>query len=351
MGTWEYDFATGKVLMSPRALELLGTSEDAFDPALWHALGYVHPGDRERVQAAATPAPGAAVFELTIEHRTRWPEHEERWVRSHSTIYRDDAGQPQRLIGTLVDITEQKRHEDALKEARDRAEEMVRLRDAFLANMSHEIRTPLTTLLGYIELLRLEVPPSLHEFVEGAEQGGQRLLHLLTSLLELSQLQAGLVQRTPRRVPLRRVLEGALLGQRPRARAKGLALHLDVDPALRTAWLDPVLVERLLGLLLDNAVKFTDAGEVRLRASGEGDTLVLSVEDTGPGMPAGVVAQAFEPFRQGSEGFARTHEGTGLGLTLARYLAEVLGALCEMESAPGVGTVCRLRLPGALPSD
>ena len=262
----------------------------------------------------------------------------------------DEDGRHSGWVGTYTDVTDTVRYhaERAARRAADRArveaERAARLQQAFLANMSHEIRTPLTAIIGSAELLAEEAPERLSRLAGMVIQGGQRLLGTLNAVLDLAQIEAGRMRPSRRPTDVGTLLRAALQGARPLAEQKGLALELEAQelPALL---LDAGLLDRVVANLVGNAVKFTEKGGVRVSATHDGEHLAIAVSDTGIGIAPEHQAHVFDQFRQGSEGAARTHEGNGLGLALARRVARLLGGDVSLESRPGAGSTFTVAVP------
>ncbi|HYE58008.1 MAG TPA: ATP-binding protein [Rhodothermales bacterium] len=238
-----------------------------------------------------------------------------------------------------------RRTEEELAVARDRAEEMARLKDAFLASMSHEIRTPLMAILGYSELLREMAPPELRDYADQIEAGGHRLLDTLTSVLDFAKIEAGQMQPSFTVVDAVGVARGVESELRGIATRKGLDLIVDapVEPVQVRG--DSGFVHRALYNLVSNALKFTEHGEVRISVNYERDVATLVVRDTGPGISEEFLPHLFEEFRQESQGESRRHEGSGLGLAITRRLVECMHGSVEVQSRLGAGARFTLRLP------
>src|SRR5690606_27532977 len=189
------------------------------------------------------------------------------------------------LLQAIVrDVTARKRYEQGLIEARDRAEELLRLKTTLLHNMSHELRTPLTAILGFAELLAGEVEGDAACFVSMINAGGQRLLDTLNSVLDLAHLEAGTFELRPEPVDV-----GAAVGETarlllPLADRKAIDLRVDVPPARTEVLADRAALTRILSNLVSNAIKFTDAGHVACRVETDDEGVRVAVEDTGVGI-------------------------------------------------------------------
>ncbi len=349
MGMWEWDFEQNRVVLSSVAYELLGVTPETFSFEAWSRLEYIHPDDRDTVREHGKSGLHDGAFELTCEHRTCAPPGQERWLRSISRVFRDETGTPVRLIGTLVDITVTKTYEAGLVEAKERAEDMVRLRDAFLANMSHEIRTPLTAILGFTSLLREEIPPELREYAELIEIGGVRLRDTLTAVLELAQLNAGLHDVRPAPVDVAQVAREVAAAFRAEADRKGLTLDVSVPDAMPVALAERAGLGRVLEHLLSNALKFTRHGGVHVEVEAGLEAVAVHVRDTGRGISPQFLPYLFSEFRQESTGLSRGYEGAGLGLAVAHRLATLMGGTLTVESEQERGSTFTVSLPVARP--
>ena len=297
--------------------------------------------------------------------RTGRAEREGGWVRrdgtriwAHviTTAIRDTQG---RLVGfTQVsrDLSEHKRLREqreqvlaAATAARTQAEEANRAKDEFLATLSHELRTPLSSLLLWGRALRSGVVPrqDLDRALEAIVQSAEMQSRLIEDLLDLSRLTSGKLLLAPRSTSLESVTRGALEVMRPGARARDVALELDVSPELGTAVLDPGRFQQLLWNLLSNAIRFTPAGgRVSLRVRRHADLLEVEVADTGKGIEGDFLPHLFQRFRQADMGEKRQHTGLGIGLALCRLLVELQGGTITARSeGPGRGAVFTVRLP------
>jgi PAS domain S-box-containing protein len=252
------------------------------------------------------------------------------------------------------DVTERRRLDAALAAARDAAEEASRAKSAFLANTSHEIRTPLNGLLGLTRLaLRENIDPGLRRrYLEQIFESARGLEAILSDILDVSKIEAGKFMLDSSAFDLRDALAAVHASYRSLAEAKGLSFELLVDAALAERFTgDPMRVRQILGNFVTNAIKFTDRGSVRMEAvPGAAGGVLFTVVDTGVGVDEAMQAQLFQPFSQGDAGASRRFGGAGLGLSICRQLAKLMGGEVGVLSRPGNGSTFWAVLPLA-PAD
>jgi signal transduction histidine kinase/DNA-binding NarL/FixJ family response regulator len=256
------------------------------------------------------------------------------------------------VVRTFTDITERKRVEATLRAARDEATHSAQVKSEFLAMMSHEIRTPMSGLLGIIELLRdTKLDVEQGQMVELVHGSATSLLRILNDVLNLAKIDAGAVELALEPVDLRHLVTALVDTMAPNAMGNSLTLVGDVaDDVPAYVSTDAVRLREVLGNLLGNAIKFTASGSVRLditRADSPAGTpgLVFAVTDTGIGIAADAIERLFEPFSQADASTTKLFGGTGLGLTISRRLARLLGGDITVASVPGQGSIFTLTMP------
>ena len=253
-----------------------------------------------------------------------------------------------RIFGAVAicrDITEQKLYEAELLEAKERAEDMSRMKSAILTNMSHEIRTPLTGIIGFAAVLEEEVPDPQQEFAHLIRVSGNRLMQTLNSVLDLARLEAGEMTMIPREVNLRHEVQEVTSVFMALARQKGISLSTNFTEQEIQAKLDPDVLNMILNNLIGNSVKFTDEGEINVNVTVESKEFSISVSDTGIGIDMHFLPHLFDEFKQESIGLTRSHEGSGLGLCITKRLVELMNGRIAVESKKGAGSTFTVTFP------
>ncbi len=315
------------------------------------ASGRIHPDDRaplaqllEPLRAATgEPAPQALDFRAYAAQGLRW-------MHLALAPQRTDGGV--HWIGYLLDTTQARTHDEALRAARDAAERAAKARARFLATASHEIRTPLNGVLGTLELLGLgRLDAEQRELLHTANDSAGVLLQILDDVLDFSKLEAGSLRLDCAPFDPRVLLDNVVGAAAAPMRRKGLRIDVAVDAAVAGLLVgDGVRLRQILLNLLGNAGKFTERGRVGvawrvLGDDGEVQRLRIEVADTGIGVAADQQAQLFTPFQQAEASTARHYGGTGLGLAICRHLVELMGGSIALASQPGAGTTVTLELP------
>jgi len=335
------DFASGRFIHANRyAAELLGYTQEEL---LQLTVSDIDPN-----------FPEAAFLEINerirqqgqLKFETEQARRDGSLVPVEMTVYYHPAqgDTPPRMISFLLDITERKRAQQALSEAKAAAEAANQAKSAFLANMSHEIRTPLNAILGLNHLMQAgTLAPEQTERLTKMEVASRHLLSLINDILDLSKIEAGRLEIETDNFHLSAVIDNVASIIRESARGKGLSL--DVDPDGVPLWLrgDVTRLRQSLLNLASNAVKFTERGGIVIRASlldAQGDALRVrfEVRDTGIGLAPDQQARLFQTFQQADSSTARRYGGTGLGLALTRRLVQMMGGDVGVDSVPGQGS-------------
>ncbi len=271
------------------------------------------------------------------------------WVRDNSRLLIDEKGEPVYFDGVLEDISLQKVAEKALFEAKEKAEQSDRLKSYFLANISHEIRTPMNAIIGFIDLLKntdMKVE-ELKDHMNILEQGAQRLMSTLNDIVEISKIESGQMETVWSEVSVIEVMQYHYIFFLPECSRKGIELRINMQAGdiVNTIFTDRNKLDSILTNLLSNAVKFTSEGFIELGNFVKDNQLIFYVKDSGTGIPNEMQEAVFDRFIQADMERSRPHEGSGLGLSIVRAYAEMIGGAVSLESEPGMGSTFYLKVP------
>jgi PAS domain S-box-containing protein len=385
---WESDAVTLDFhFVSLQAESLLGYPVGAWysEPKFWR--NHLHPEEREQVVAYFDEAE-ARLQPFTAEYRMIRADGGVVWLRDIVSITAVD-GRPAILHGVMVDITERKQFQEELERAlqevenreadltnyKDHLEELVmqrsealiqantklriawekaeesnRMKSSFLANMSHELRTPLNAIILYSDLIMDEVETleltETRDDLNRIQSAGKHLLALIDDILDLSKIEAGQITLNLGEIDVAGMIREITHTTAPMIAKNRNALIIDADPAIRSLLTDQTRLRQILINLLSNAAKFTEGGTITLglvpgEAPGE---VVFYVRDTGIGMTKEQQGRIFQRFTQADDSTTRKFGGTGLGLSLSRRLAELLGGSVRVESEAGAGSTFFVKL-------
>ena len=353
-GVWDLDLGRELVHYSPQWKAMLGY-DDADVPdatAVWRAR--VHPDDLAGMLEALRAYIDGREPAYEREFRLRTASGAWRWVMSRGRIVeRDAAGNPTRVVGTLVDLTD-RREAEAMRLARDRAEAASQAKTEFISRMSHELRTPLNAVLGLAQLLEQQVGEAGADIeqqrghLRQIELAGWHLLGLVEDVLDLAQVQSGKVQLAADAVALEPLLQAVVDASRSAADERRIAVRVAAVPRGAHVRANAVRLKQVMTHLLGNAIKYNrDDGHVVLEVSPAPDAAWrVAVVDDGHGIPALQMQHLYEPFnrlgRTGSRG-----DGVGIGLALTRCLVERMGGQMHAHCIEGQGSRFELVLPAA----
>ena len=359
---WDWDLTTNALWWNDGFKHTFGYDLASIEEGIESWTSRVHPDDYPAVQASVRQVIDSKGHDWAGEYRFRHADGSYRYVLDRAYVVWNEQGQAVRMVGAMLDLTARKQAEEALRQAKAEAEATTGAKAAFLATMSHEIRTPMNGVIGITGLLlETELTQEQREYVDTVRRSGEHLLDVINDILDFSKLEAGKAKLEVIEFDLRTLVEDvqALLAER--AQAKGIELSLLVQAEVPTALRgDPSRLRQILINLVNNAVKFTERGEVVVRvgldcaaAEEGGDPVLLrfEVRDTGIGMTPEQCGRLFQPFSQADSSTTRKYGGTGLGLAICKQLVELMQGAIGAKSTPGQGscfwfTVRLARQPG-----
>lgn len=274
-------------------------------------------------------------------------EGNEVWLFTRDTPFkRNSNGKVSQVLGTAIDITDRKKAEKELLEAKKMAEEAARVKSEFLSTMSHEIRTPMNAILGFAELLlKKQHPHEDTQYIKAIKQSADNLLVIINDILDFSKIEAGKLTLEKIQFDIHDKISFLEQSFRFRAEEKEIQLKVTVDPKIpKLIKGDPYRLNQILLNLISNAIKFTKAGSVTINAEklteNEHEILIkFEIKDTGIGIPENKLDSIFDSFTQAHEDTSRQFGGTGLGLTITKKLVDLMGGNITVDSVSGQGSV------------
>jgi PAS domain S-box-containing protein len=355
-GTWDWDVPSGNIKYNHIFYNLLGYGPGELEGTMeeWDSL--VHPEDLPAATAALEMCLAGDIKVYACEMRMKHKDGHYIWTYDIGRVVsRDESGKPLRLVGGHFDFSDKKKMEQDIfkmieqereaRLARELAEESARAKSEFLANMSHEIRTPMNAILGLTHLvLETELSEQQNEYLHRISVAAKALLRIINDILDFSKIEAGKLEMEMAVFDLDILASADLKLHSNQAAMKGLYLKLDIDPDVPRYLLgDQVRLGQILNNLLSNAIKFTETGGVTVKVKLEERTekealLLFSVIDTGIGLTEDQLNNLFSAFTQADTSITRKYGGTGLGLTISKRLAELMGGRIWCESEPGKGS-------------
>jgi PAS domain S-box-containing protein len=352
IGTFDWNTLTGELSFSVTMEEHYGLPPGGFGGRYEDWRPFAHPDDLERVEAEVRQAL-AGRTELTTEYRIIRPDGEVRWILAKGKIFCAGEGQPLRMLGVSLDITEQKavqaERERLLaleREARAQAERALRTRDDVLAFVAHDLRNPLLAIeMSASTISTCRTDEARQECLSLIQRGTGEMRRLIGDLLDAARIESGAFDVHAAPTDVASMLHEVCGAFAQRALARGVQLTCEVSSDVPPAEADRDRVLQLLSNLIDNAIKFTGAGGgVRVRAEPAGRFIEVSIADSGSGIAAGELPHIFDRFWKADRG---SRSGAGLGLAICKGIVDAHGGHITVESTLGVGTTFRVTLPRA----
>jgi len=349
LGSWTWDLQADVTTWSVVKYDIFGLPPEK-EVTYETFISRVHPEDQANVRTFGAEIRGPEGPDSgEIDYRIIRPDGEVCFIRERSELIRAPDGTPLRMVGTAQDVTAETQRTAELIQAKEEADQMNRLKSRFLANMSHEIRTPLTSIIGFAEILKeMELEGPVAECADTIYRSSDRLFTTLTSVLDLSQLEAGTLTLHPEELVVQDLVTDVVSTHDRYAAQQGIALACTVPPFDVEAKVDRTACIRVLSNIIGNAVKFTPEGSVDVRLTAAADTFTCKISDTGIGIAESFLPSLFDPFKQESNGDTRLYEGSGLGLAITKDLVGLMGGTIDVETQKGEGTTFTVRLPRVL---
>jgi len=345
IGIWEWDLLTGTLNWNSWMYRLYGKTPGGpmnGNYNLWR--DHLHPDDREATEQALQDCiNGIKTFDTSF--RVVWEDGSIHHLRASGHKSGNEIGPAKRIVGANWDVTDLIRAGEISREAVKFAEESSQIKSDFLANMSHEVRTPMNAILGMTYLALRAHPDSQQKgYLTKIGNAAQSLLNIMNDILDFSKIEAGKLELEHVTFSLDEVWNDVMDVVGQKAHQKGIAISFSVTPETpRSLVGDSLRLGQILINLVNNAVKFTESGEIEVRVvrqdrSLDAGTLIFSIRDTGIGMSPEQVTNLFQSFNQADSSFTRKYGGTGLGLAISKQLCGLMGGTILVKSEPGKGS-------------
>lgn len=348
VGSWETDLTNLKTMWSDETYRIFEINPTTFQATHQTFLNFVHPDDKKIVDEAFAKSFETNTFN-SIEHRIITSKDTIKYVEERWKIIFNEEEKPTRAIGTCQDITERKQAEQALNEAKERAEQSDQLKSAFLANMSHEIRTPMNGILGFAELLK---KPDLtgekqQQYIKIIEKSGARMLNMINDIVSISKIESGTMEIHLKETNINNQLQFVYDVLRLDAEKKNLQLSLNCEITEKEVIIktDSDKFYGILSNLVKNAIKYTDSGTIEFGYTDKGKEFEFYVKDTGIGIPKEKQEAIFERFIQADIEDKMARQGAGLGLAISRAYVAMLGGKIWVESKIDEGSIFYFTIP------
>ena len=343
MGVWDYDPLNNILIWDKKQFEIFGIKDDQFEGLLSAWENCIHPDDKESAKNALKAAlEGANNF--YTEFRI-FKHGEIRYIKGQGTVVKNESQQVIRIIGVNYDITDFQNSKDLLEEQKHKAEIANIAKSDFIAKMSHEIRTPMNGIIGLTSLAsRLQLSAEIRDYFSKISLSANSLLKIVNQILDFSRIEAGRLILQPHPFSLNKTIEQTKDLFLPSSQLKNNALNFNLDPTIPNHLIgDETRIRQVLINLIDNAIKFTNAGiitiSIQLQAIKNNQAVInISVRDTGIGINTKDIPKILRPFEQADDTVTRKFGGTGLGLSISQELLQFMNTSLNIESELGIGT-------------
>ncbi|MCX7748778.1 MAG: PAS domain-containing sensor histidine kinase [Clostridia bacterium] len=360
-GLWDWDIKSDQLVISKKWRMKIGYKRSKILGAgsFWKEV--VHPDDYEQVSMHMKDYLSGKIDSYRIEFRAKGKDGKTIWFLGCGQAVWDEDGNPIRMLGTHTDITKRKITELTLQKTMDENKRLLneaieydKLKTEFFTNLSHEFRTPLNVILGTIQLMDiyqkkgelLDKGNKISKYVHMMKQNCYRLVRLVNNLIDITRIDTGFLELQLRNHNIVSIVEQITLSVADFVENKGVSLEFDTDTEEKFIACDADKIERVILNLLSNAVKYTEkGGSIKVHLCDKGDTINISISDTGIGIPEDKKEVIFERFRQVNTSLTRECEGSGIGLCLVKSLVEMHKGKIRVNSSLGMGSEFIIELP------
>lgn len=350
IGQWRWPVGSETIEFSNQLYKIFGIKKKSFQPTLDSINKMIHAQDEGRMIQVFQ----RAIIEQNdydMDFRITRPDGEIRFIRCEGRCELDDDDDAIALYGIMQDVTDTTKRELDLRQAKDSVERAYAAKSQFLANMSHELRTPLNAIIGFSEMMERQLLGPIGtekylEYISGIRESGEHLLDLISDILDMSKIEAGKYELHLEKFNVAKVIRMAVHMMEGRALDSDLKIKIDIQNEELNIVADRRAIMQMVLNLLSNAVKFSHHGKtIQIKLTEQEKNITIHVEDEGIGIPANKLANITQPFEQAETEYTRQYEGSGLGLSITKELAEIHGGQLHIDSILNVGTKVTICLP------
>jgi len=346
----DWNMQTGEMITSPEYATMLGYVPEGFVETYEKWQKRLHPEDKEKVSHYLQDYIDGRVSFYQVELRLLNNSGQWKWFLLSGKIAEwVDDGKPLRMLGTYIDITQQKMVEEELKNAWIKVEESDSLKTAFLHNISHEIRTPMNAIVGFSNLLDQDDTDSekMKHYTEIIRLSSNQLLSIITDLINISTIEAGQERLVETELDINKLIQSLYHQYEYKIDREiiNFSFTVPLPDEKAVIYADEIKLTQIFSNLITNAIKFTKSGKIQFGYNLDGTFLQFYFVDTGIGVPAELHSEIFERFRQADHNISRVYGGTGLGLAISKSYVELMGGKIWLESEPSKGSSFFFTIP------